>query len=221
MRFPAVVAEPPPSFSPAAVAQPPLGGGSGATFTQWEASRSPNAEGTLLLGCVATPIPGWVEDMRPAIDARTVALMNGSAERVVGVPVEARDGASPASAGARSTPEPAGHFYLRPVGAPEDAPRIGIARTFVGWNEGSVSTCFAVCASSKQDGATSHRRRCDASVLGARLDGSLGPPPPGVVLGAVTWAVHHPAQTVAWGGVLAFALGVVAVTSRRRPRSRM
>jgi hypothetical protein len=142
--------------------------------------------------------------MRPAVDARTVALMHGSAERVVGIPVEVRD--------------EAGHFYLRPVGAPEDAPRIGLARTFVGWNEGAVATCFAVCASVPDRGA---HRRCDASVLTARLEGSLGPPPPGMALGAVTWAVHHPSQTVTWGGALAFALGVVAIASRRRPRSRL
>lgn len=197
-----MVAEPPPTFQrlpSEAIAQPPLGGGSGATVTQWDATRSLDGDGTLLLGCVETPIPGWVEDMRPATDARTVALMHGSAERVIGFPIEVRD--------------EAGHFYLRPVGAPEDAPRIGLARTFVGWNEGSVAACFAICAGP--------RRRCDASILGAHLEGSVGPPPPGMVLGAITWAVHHPSQTVTWGGALAFALGVIAIASRRRPRSRL
>jgi hypothetical protein len=211
MFVPAVTTDSPPGFTePAAdVAQPPLGSGSGSTFTQWLATRSPTTKDTLLLGCVATPIPGWVEDMRPTVDARTVALMDASVERVVGVPVEARDAS--------------GHFSLRPVGAPEDAPRLGIARTFVGFTDHEVVTCFAACANARTK-SVEHPgapRACDASVLSARLDGGSPPPAAGVVLGAVTWAVHHPRTAVTWGSVLAFALGAVAVASRRRPRSRI
>jgi hypothetical protein len=211
MFAPSVATELPPGFieSSAEVVQPPIGAhgsGSGSVFTQWHAWRSPTRTptergDTLLLACVATPIPGWVDDMRPSVDARTVSLMNASVERVVGVPIETREGG-------------AGDFLLRPVGAPEGTPWVGIGRTFVGFSEHDVMTCFAACA-----GAA--RRGCDASARAARLEGTYPPPPPGVVLGALTWAVHHPTTTVTWGGVLAFALGVVAVASRRRPRSRI
>src|SRR4051794_37305955 len=118
----AVHAELPPAFVEVApeLPRPPLGGGSGSAFTQWQAFRSPASSDTLLLGCVATPIPGWVDDMRASVDARTVSVMNASVERVAAAPVETRG-------------DPAGHLALRPVGSPEGTPWVGIGRTFVGW----------------------------------------------------------------------------------------
>ena len=85
---------------------------------------------TLLLGCVATPIPGWVDDMRPTVDARTIALLDASAERA-GVPVETRDAS--------------GHFSLRPVGAPEGAPFVRDRPYVRRLGEHDVVTCFAAC----------------------------------------------------------------------------
>jgi hypothetical protein len=206
MSGPSVAAEPPAGWTDATaeIAQPPIGTGSGSTFTQWGARRSTLSGETLLVGCASTPIPGWVEDMRLATEARTTGLMNASVQRVVGFPIETRD-------------EP-GRFSLRPVGAPESTPRIGTARTFIGWDAHDVVTCFAACLSTRE---AAEPRACDASVLGAHLERTTSPPPPGVALGAATWAVHHPATAVTWGGALAFALGVVAVASRRRPRSRI
>jgi hypothetical protein len=55
----------------------------------------------------------------------------------------------------------------------------------------------------------------------ARLEGSAAPPAPGLALGALTWAVHHPGATVSWGGVFVFFLAVFAIRTRRRPRSRI
>ena len=208
----ALATEAPPGFVEASgtVTQPAIGGRdspSGSVFTQWNAWRSPATRQTLLLGCVATPIPGWVEDMRPTVDARTLALLDASAERVVGAPIETR-----------TAP---GHLGLRTVGAPEGAPLVGIGRTFVGFGEHDVVTCFAACVVPKAAAPATVSRTCDASVRAARLVGDRAPPPSGVVLGALTWAVHHPGATVTWGGFLTFALGVVAVVSRRRPRSRI
>jgi hypothetical protein len=209
MLAPSVATELPPGWVEAAadVPRPPIGTGSGSAFTQWQAWRAPQTRETLLLGCVATPIPGWVDDMRPSVDARTVSVMNASVERVVGVPVETRD--------------MSGHFVLRPVGSPEGSPWVGIGRTFVGWDEHHVLTCFASCATPEHGNRADVRRICDPSVLAARLDGAMPPPPPGVALGAVTWAVHHPGTSVRWGAVLVFALGVISVASRRKPRARI
>jgi hypothetical protein len=165
------------------VEAPPLAGGAGAAFTQWDVSRAEAGE-AMVAACVATPIPGWVDDMRPAVDAKNATLMNVSAERVMGAPLDAQN---------------------------------GVSHAFVGWDEGVVVTCFAVC------GAREPRphRACDEAVRAASLEGAMGPPAPGIVLGAVTWGVHHPQSAVTWGAALVVALGVIAVISRRRPRSRI
>lgn len=208
-----VSAETPPGWVEAApeVARPVLGTGSGSVITQWKAWRSPSGGETLLVGCVATPIPGWVDEMRPAIDARTRSLVSTSAERVFGVPVESRE-----------HPTERAQLVLRAAGAPEDAPPLGLGRPFVGWGAHDVATCFAVCGTTRTAPLLhAAARGCEWSVSGAHLEGGTEPPPPGVLLGAVTWAVHHPVPTVTWGGVLAFAAGAVAVAFRRRPRSRI
>ncbi len=208
MRTPSVAAELPPGWidGTAAVPRPTIGTASGSVFTQWQAWRSPSTHETLLLGCMATPIPGWVDDMRPAVDARTVSVMNASVERVVGAPVETFD--------------MSGHFGLRAVGSPAGSAGLGIGRTFVGWDEHNVLTCFAACTAPQERSADA-RRTCDPSVLSSSLDHAMPPPSPGLVLGALTWAVHHPSTTASWGAALVFALGVIAVTSRRKPRSRI
>ena len=207
----AVAVPPPPPlpWTTASVSPPLLQGGAGAAVTQWEASRSPTTSDTMLLACIATPIPGWMEDLRPTVEARNVALMHASAERVMGGPVEAWGEGS--------------DFQLRRAGAPAGSPRAGIARAFLGWDDGVVVTGFAICAKSEADPATATAtaRGCDASVLSAHLEGSSAAPPPGIVLGTVTWGVHHPSTAAVYAGVLAFALATLAVGSRRRPRSRI
>ena len=133
--------------------------------------------------------------------------MHTSAERALGAPLEVHaEGAD---------------FQLRHAGAPADAAGAGIGRTFVGWDEDGVVTCFAICGTPDVTARSATTRGCDASVRGAHLEGGGAPPPPGLVLGAVTWGVHHPATAVGWGAVLVFALAVVAVVFRRRPRSRI
>lgn len=186
------------------VAQPPVAsGGSGSAFTQWSAKRSPSASETLLLGCVATPIPGWVEEMRATVNRRTVALTSASAERLIGGPVEVHNQND--------------YLSLRRTDAPAGTPHAALARTFVGFTDHQVSTCFALCGS--PDARPS--RACDALVLGAQLEGSMRPPPPGVFLGALQWAVQHPSPALASGGALVLAASAIAVAFRRKPRSRI
>jgi hypothetical protein len=194
------------TWNEAAVAEPALAAGSGAIVTQWEATRSDATDTTLLLGCIATPIPGWVEDMRATVDARTVALMHVTAERMTHEPLEVL-GERP-------------DFQLRRAGAGDGPADLlaGSARTFVGWDDGGVVTCFAVCVRAHRPQGD---QSCDTHVRGATLQGSHAPPPPGLVLGTVTWGVHHPSTAVAWGGALTLAFAALAVVSRRKPRSRI
>lgn len=149
-------------------------------------------------GCVATPIPGWVEDMQPAVAFRTVGLLAAAASKMLGAPSDLR-------------PVREGVFELRRADSVA-GPATGLARTFIGFDESRVLTCFAACVDRSE-------RSCTAAVDGARLVGSLEPPPPKLGLRAVTWAVHHP-QPTALGAAALLVVGAVAfVAFRRRPRS--
>lgn len=188
-------AEPPAGWRATEIPPPALGGGSGARLAQWAAHRSPDGD-VLLVGCVSTPIPGWVEDMRGAVEARAFALTASSIEKIVGQDLTAH--------------EEDGHVAHRTA----DGSVRAVSRTFVGWNGPAVVTCFATCVGPAARG-------CDRQVDEASLGGGTAPPPPGLALGLVTWAVHHPTQTVVGASVLVFFAGVIAVAARRRPRSRI
>jgi hypothetical protein len=180
---------------------PPLAEGSGASWVQENAWRSPDGEATLATGCVATPVPGWVEDMRPQVAARTVALAGAVAERAVGAPVDARSGGGE------------GVLVLRPVSDLEGPP-VGSARTFVGFDGPSVVTCFAVCV------APSGAPACEDALRSARLERSTPPPPPGAGLRLVTAAVHHPTESAAaLGGAILLAASL-GIALRKKPRLR-
>lgn len=145
-------------------------------------------------GCVATAIPGWVEDMRPAIEGRTVALAGAAAEKLVGAPVDLR--------------KEGDAFELRRADAVA-GPATGRARTWVAFDERAVVTCFAVA-----DGAAAR------VVDGARLEGGTPPPAPGLALAGVTWAVHHP-RPFAYGASATLAVvAALLVVTRPRPRFR-
>ena len=204
---PSITAEPPSGWITTEVPRPSLGGGSGASLTQWVALGSPDVDGEVFLrGCVATPIPGWVEDMRPSVESRTTSFATSAAERIVGVPVVSRpEGAT---------------LAVRPTGTSDLTPRVGVARTYVSWSGHELVTCFAVCArshTSKRTGA----RACDAAVGAARLEGGTVAPPPGLTLAVVTWGIHNPFVASLGGALFTLFAAVLAVVSRRRPRSRI
>ena len=203
----AVYAEPPAGATEVVVKGPDLGGGSDASLVQWTALRSGGGD-VLLLGCVATPIPGWIEDMRPSIEGRNLAFAVSSAQRLIGGDVEPK-----AELGYLAL------FAPGPAAPAREA--VGISRTFVGFSAApAVVTCFATCAT-PQAVAHAGPRTCDASVQRARLSGDVAPPPPGLALAATTWAIHHSRPTLAWAAALTFCLGAVAILTRRRPRSRI
>lgn len=202
MLAPVVVAEPPPAWVAAEIARPPIAASTGAAWSSWSAARSPADDAALVSACVAAPVPGWVEDMRPAFAARTVAIAGATAERIVGLPVEASEAGD--------------HLALHPVGRSE--PVVGAARTFLAFEGTSAFTCFIVCAARKEPNAAA--ATCNEVVVHARLEGGDAPPRPGVALRAVTWAVHNPRPTALAFGAATVLAGVIAVVTRRKPRAR-
>ncbi|HVJ91063.1 MAG TPA: hypothetical protein VM580_14770, partial [Labilithrix sp.] len=135
MLPPRVETEAPPGWAATALEKPAIAESSGAAFSTWSAARSPDGDAALVAGCVATPIPGWVEDMRPAVEGRTVALAGASAASIAGAPVDARQ-------------DEHGILALR-AGKNLSGPVIGYANTFVGFDNSRVFTCFAVCATKR------------------------------------------------------------------------
>lgn len=206
MILPYVAAEPPPGWLPAEIAAPRIAESAGAELTSFRASHPANDVAALVSGCVGTPIPGWVEEMRPAVEGRTTALAGAAAERITGVPMDAR-------------PDGNGGFSLRPASDLQGRP-IGTARTFIGFDAARVFTCFVTCAAKSPAKAEDEPLGCEHRVEEATLDGSMPPPRPGLALRGVTWAVHNPRQAALGGGVLVVAAGVLAIITRRRPRWR-
>jgi hypothetical protein len=206
--------QPPPGWVAVEIAQPKIAESAGAVMTQWKAHHAVDDSAVMVSGCVATPIPGWVDDMAPAVEARTTALAGASAERITGYAVDASS-RSDSSGKARL-------FVLRPASDLSHA-QIGLAQTFVGFdNESRVLTCFATCVVRSEDRArkdTHSFADCESSVVGAQLVGGANPPAPGVALRSVTWAVHHPRPTAFGAALVLTTLGILAVVLRRRPRS--
>lgn len=190
------------------VAQPPLSSGSDAAFTQWASVRATDGS-VLLTACVSTPIPGWVDDMHGAVSARGRGVAAAAVERAAGGPVELR-GDEPLVVFAAGTNH-----------------AIGVARVFLGFDDGAVATCFAACVASREptraDAADleATSRACDASVVGARLEGSVRAPEPGVLLGAASWAVHHPRHAASSTGALLALAAVATLVTRPKTRSRI
>lgn len=199
MTAPHVVAEVPAGWTEADVAPPPIA--SNARLTQWSV-RHAEGEGSLAIACAQSPIPGWVEDMRLSIAARTVAFSGAIAERLTGSPMDAR-------------PEGPALFALRPAKDLAGEP-VGHAKTFLGFDDGAVVACTAVCIGPREQPS----RPCDRPVVAAELVASKAPPPPGLVLRSVTWGIHHPGPVATGGSVAIVVLACAALAFRRKPRFR-
>jgi hypothetical protein len=151
------------------------------------------------LAADVAPVPGWVEDMRPAFSARVVSLAGATAANITGFAVETFDDAS-------------GALALRAAGG---GPTVGFTKTFLGFGETNVHSCFVVCA-----GPNAAPAACNEVVVRTRLVGGDAPPQPGIALRTVTWAVHHPSTTATAFGATVLLGAVIAVATRRKPRAR-
>lgn len=205
MSIPAVALEPPPAWVRTDVERVPLTEGSGAGIVQWDGWRDPDGDRTLLAGCVQTPIPGWVEDLRPSVVSRARGVALAASERLAGRTVLTEgDGASTALTDAAS------HAT------------IGALATFLAFpaspSTPAVVTCFATCVTRREratDGA------CAAAVASAVVVDGGPPPDPGLALGAASWATHH-ARAVGLGALtLVLVGGFLGIVTRSKPRARI
>lgn len=205
MNVPTVALEPPPAWVRAEVDRVPLAEGSGATITQWDAWRSDDGASTLLAGCVQTPIPGWVEDLRPSVVSRARGVALAASERLAGRTVLPEgDGASVQllDATSRATIGSLASFLTFPRGPSAPA----------------VATCFATCVDR-------HERLGDRACAGAVASAVIvdgGPPPaPGLTLGAASWATHHGRVVVLGALLMVLTGGFLGIVTRSKPRARI
>ena len=180
------------------IARPALSESSGATWSSWNAWRSPEKDAAFVTGCYAAPVPGWVDDMRPAFEGRVLSLAGATAAQITGFAVEA-------------FPDGEAHG-LRAAGG---GPTVGYTRTFLGFGGTNAHSCFAVCAA-----PNAAPPACNEVVVRTRLVGGDAPPKPGLALSTVTWAVHHPSTTATAFAVVTLLGAVLAIATRRKPRAR-
>jgi hypothetical protein len=99
-----------------------------------------------------------------------------------------------------------------------DAEGVLAARTFLGFVDGGEAAghlvgCFALCVADLDT--------CRESVNGAVLEGAFVPSPrPTMATRALLGVLRHPSAAFGSVAVLSCLLGVVAVATRKRPRTK-
>jgi hypothetical protein len=208
MEVPRVRAVLPSSWHPFELEPPPLSAASGARFDSWMAMRDVAGTPVFAAGCVATRIPGWVEDMRPSAEARVTGLAATTASRLL-------------RRATHVVAERDGLLALRDPQS-ESSAVDGFARTFLGFDESRLYACVAVCASRNDVTApATDANECARVIFDARLEGSHAPPRPGPMLAGVSAAVHHPWHALITALGLVLLIAILAIVTRRRPRSQL
>jgi hypothetical protein len=166
---------------------------------------------SLVAACFTGETGWWTPEAEPVVLDRLGAVVSSTAVRVAGV--GARRVASSEHVGA-STRE---HI----VGAGEAEGRL-VARTFLGFvdagdgSAGPLVGCFALCATDRTDLAA-----CAPSVEEATIVASFVPAPqPTLAVRAIVAMAHHPSVTAASALTFSILAGVVALVTRRRPRTK-
>jgi hypothetical protein len=162
----------------------------------------------LVIGCFGGETRAWTDEAEPFVLDRLRAVVSSTALRA------ARRG----GVRVRSTEHTRNVTSERIEGA-GDAEGALAARTFLGFvdagdaAEGHLVGCFALCV------ADLHA--CEASVRDADVYGRFVPSPrPTTAVRALVAMVHHPSATFGCLALLSCVLGVVAVVTRKRPRTK-
>lgn len=153
----------------------------------------------LVAECFAARVPGWSAELRGPIEGRTVAMLAATAERRLGAGVRVDHDVL------------AGELTLR---ATDDGRPLGHGRTLLGFDGDEAHTCYVACVA--RDAAP-----CGGAVESSTLQGGTSAPPPGLLLASAEGVVAHPRAAAVGLVGLSMTLGVIAVLSRRRPRTRV
>jgi hypothetical protein len=188
----------PDSFASASLPPPDLSGAPQITLRDWRSWS--DGTSTLAAGCFGTRSASWSPEVTELAEQKLTDVTVGTALRV-------RDGA-----GLHVTSHDV-DGNVREQRLEGDGVR---GRTFLGFRQGEVHACIALCVGARGEGQP-REPSCADAIHTSRLEGTFEPPPePGAGLGALLYAVHHPRPVA-----LAFAAAVVVagiVSVWRRPR---
>jgi hypothetical protein len=197
-----------------ALAPPSLASAEAIRVLEWGTWAPASAEGApagasaLVAACFAGDASSWTPEAEPIVLERLGAVVSSTALRVARV--GERRVASTEHTGTETTE--------RIEGAGDAAGQIA-ARTFLGFvdaGEGSAGLlvgCFALC--------TKDLAACGPSVERATVAAPFVPAPkPTLTVRAVVAMAHHPSVTAFSALTFALLAGVVAVATRRRPRTK-
>jgi hypothetical protein len=155
------------------------------TLEQWGSARDGSGKTTIAWACIGTDVSTWNADVTELANQKLAELASGTAARMHG-------SATPMHV--VSTMDRA-----RTLQADEGAAH---ARTFLVFSESRAHGCFVACAD-------------DANVDARIVGDAREPPPAGVGLRALSYAVHHP--RVAAGALAATILFAAALAIATRP----
>jgi hypothetical protein len=201
----------PSGWVPAELSPPDLASAEQVHVLTWQAWRPPGIppEGpALVTACFAGRTSAWTPEAEPVVLERLGAVVSSTALRVS--KVGQRRVASTEHLGAMTSE--------RLEGVGDAADRL-VAKTFLGFvdagdgSPGSLAGCFALC--------TMDLPACEPSVERAGVDAAfVAPPPPTLAVRAVVAMAHHPSLSAASALTLSLLAGVIAVATRRRPRTK-
>lgn len=195
----ALVAPLPSGVSEGAVAAPNLERTASVRVEQWDARcLEASCKAQAVLACFRADAGTWSDEVGAIAEDKLVETASNAAFRARGegalrVTGESNEGAAHA----------------------RELEGDGLAgKTLLGFSDGAVHACFALCV-----GARGSRPGCAESVQNAHFSRPIsGPPETSLALRAVSLAVHHPRHALA-GLSLTLALwGVLAIVKRPRRR---
>jgi hypothetical protein len=200
----------PEGWAPVPLAAPDLSQTPDVRVVTWQAwgPREGRDAAHLVAGCFGGETRVWTEEAEPIALDRLRAVASSTALRAARV------------GGVRVlSTEHAGSVTSERIDGSGDAEGVLVARTFLGFVDsgdaaaGHLMGCFALCVADL--------RGCRASVDGAVVEGAFVPSPrPTMATRALVAMVHHPSATFESIAALSCVLGVVALVTRKRPRTK-
>lgn len=154
------------------------------------ASARDASGGTLVWGCIAADATAWNADATELAQDKLTELAAKNTAKAMHTVRTAQEGRDRALAS-------------------DDAR--ATARTILAFTPDRVHACVVACTSPE----------CASAVEVAKISGAtVDPPPPGVALGALSYAVHHPHQSLAALGGLVVLAAALAIATRPGKRKK-